>query len=125
MPGWLHAGLDFLHTRDPAVVHRDLHMGNVLMKNGRPKISDLGQSRVVVGRELTSRRTRVKLTALPGRPDVMAPEALTGDYGTPLDIFSFGLMLCQVREQTAGVVWEEEKESISNPSTPFRFGTHE
>ena len=92
-------GLLYLHSRNPAIVHRDLSARNVLLTSSLvAKISDLGNARIV---NLQLSRT---VTRLPGTLAYMPPEAFTehSQYGPMLDIFSFGHLalftLTQVRE---------------------------
>ena len=76
-------GLVFLHNRHPVVVHRDLTALNVLLNSDMTaKIADLGNARM-----LTHDGT---MSYLPGTLVYMPPEAFTQNYGTPLDMFSFG-----------------------------------
>ena len=82
-------GLDYLHTRDPQVIHRDLTAKNVLLTSSlSAKITDMGNSRIV---SMSGQLART-LSQLPGTLVYMPPEALTDDchYGPSLDIFSFG-----------------------------------
>ena len=37
------AGLDYLHSHMPAIVHRDISSKNILLGGNRAKIADLGQ----------------------------------------------------------------------------------
>ena len=94
-------GLLYLHTHNPPVVHRDLSARNVLLTSSLvAKISDLGNARIVDLRPGQLART---LTRLPGTLSYMPPEALVegSQYGSRLDIFSFGHLalftLTQVR----------------------------
>ena len=83
-------GLDYLHTRDPQVIHRDLTAKNVLLTSSlSAKITDMGNSRIVSMRPGQLART---LSQLPGTLVYMPPEALSDDhcYGASLDVFSFG-----------------------------------
>ena len=80
------SGLQYLHSRTPTIVHRDLTPNNILLCNHlRAKITDLGMAR-------TLKTTDTRLTQTPGTPAFMSPECLTDNpvYGLPLDIFSFG-----------------------------------
>ena len=81
------SGLQHLHEQTPAIIHRDLTAGNVLLNSeGVAKISDFGNSRMV-----DLRATPEILTSNPGTLDYMPPEALEGgNYTVKLDNFSFG-----------------------------------
>jgi len=84
-------GLSYLHGQKEAIVHRDLSSNNVLLTTHMvAKISDLGVAKSLKT-STDSRKTRSRLTQLPGTLDFMAPETF-GDnpiYGTPIDVFSF------------------------------------
>ena len=88
-------GLQYLHSRTPPIVHRDLTPNNILLcRHLRAKISDLGVA-------TTLETTDTTLTQIPGTLDFMAPECL-GDnpvYGLPLDIFSFGGVILYITTQ--------------------------
>ena len=76
-------GLVFLHNHSPEVIHRDLTARNVLLNSAMTaKIADLGNSRMV---NIPPSRLNVQRTLV-----YMPPEALTQQYGPPLDMFSFG-----------------------------------
>ena len=81
-------GLDYLHTRDPLVIHRDLTANNVLLDRYlRAKIADFSNSKIVTIEE--------RLTLYPGTRAYSAPEVADGDYDQKCDIFSFAhLTLC-------------------------------
>ena len=84
-------GLDYLHSRTPVIIHRDLTAKNVLLDSQlRAKISDFGNSRIL---EYDSGST--SMTTIPGTLAYMPPEAQgEGDssstYDSSLDVFSFG-----------------------------------
>lgn len=80
-------GLWHLHSQKPAVIHRDLTAGNVLLdRKGVAKISDFGNSKMV-----NIDATPELLTTNPGTLDYMPPEAQEGgDYNERLDHFSYG-----------------------------------
>ena len=77
-------GMHHMHSQSPAIIHRDLTAGNVLLdSNGTAKVSDFGNSRLIDLTEI--------FTSNPGTLDHMPPEALEGElYNTKLDVFSFG-----------------------------------
>ena len=83
--------LSYLHTRRPAVIHRDLSSNNVLLTGHLvAKISDLGTAKMI---RADSKQTKSRLTTAPGTLHFMPPEALDEEdpsYGTPVDVFSFG-----------------------------------
>ncbi|XP_031572101.1 probable serine/threonine-protein kinase DDB_G0271682 [Actinia tenebrosa] len=90
-------GLEYLHGRNPPVVHRDLATKNILLTvDGQPKIADLGVAKVfTAGKDDFA-------TAKPGTPLYAAPETYPtqtkwfgtmAKYGVKVDIFSFGVVL--------------------------------
>ena len=80
-------GLKFAHTRK--IIHRDLKPQNILLKNGVPKISDWGLSRIV------SESTTTTITSF--TPHYAAPEQINGrvkDERT--DIWQLGVILYEL-----------------------------
>ena len=89
-------GLQYLHTRTPPIVHRDLTPNNILLCcHHRAKITDLGLARTL---QATDAKT---LTKAPGTLDFMPPECLPDApaYGLALDIFSFGGVILFITTQ--------------------------
>ena len=82
--------------RPDPIIHRDLSANNVLLtRDMTAKISDLGVAKIldISPREKTELQ---KLTKCPGTHIYMPPEAFTGSYGTPLDIYSFGVLILHI-----------------------------
>ena len=86
-------GLQYLHSRDPPIAHRDLTPNNILLcSNLRAKITDLGVARIMNATDTKS------LTQTPGNFCFMPPESLDDKpvYGLSLDMFSFGGVILYV-----------------------------
>ena len=84
-------GLDYLHSRSPAIIHRDLTARNVLLNSVMvAKITDMGNARIVDFQPGESAKTMTK--GVPGTAVYMPPEAFDDPpkYGPKLDMFSFG-----------------------------------
>ena len=87
-------GLDYLHSRTPAIIHRDLTATNVLLDchlSGvlTAKITDFGNSRFM---DLDPSATPETFTSVPGTINYMPPEVqgCSVKYGPSVDVFSFG-----------------------------------
>eukprot|EP00916_Digyalum_oweni_P024962 GHVL01041190.1.p1 GENE.GHVL01041190.1~~GHVL01041190.1.p1 ORF type:complete len:1039 (+),score=252.12 GHVL01041190.1:152-3268(+) len=82
-------GLDYLHTRDPSIIHRDIKCDNIFVNSntGDLKIGDLGLSKEL--------RTSCA-TSVVGTLEFMAPECLQDKYGSSCDIYSFGLTVFEM-----------------------------
>ncbi|CAE8688025.1 unnamed protein product [Polarella glacialis] len=82
-------GMEYLHTRTPIVLHRDIKGANILVGNdGGVKLSDFG----------CSKRTADTLSqSLRGSIPWMAPEVIqqTG-YGRRSDVWSFGCVIIEM-----------------------------
>ncbi|KAI3828082.1 hypothetical protein L1987_02179 [Smallanthus sonchifolius] len=83
-------GLEYLHTHDPCVIHRDLNCSNIFINGniGKVKIGDLGLA-AVVGKSHVAH-------SLIGTPEYMAPELYEEDYNELVDIYSFGMCLLEM-----------------------------
>ena len=89
-------GLRYLHGHTPnPIIHRDLTANNVLVTpDMSAKISDLGVARI-----LNLNPTRMtQMTACPGTPSYMPPEALVEMpiYSTKMDVFAYGNLMTHV-----------------------------
>merc|ERR1719183_1838619 len=85
-------GLEYLHSRDPPVLHRDIKGANILVGlDCRVKLTDFGCSK---------RTEDAAMATLRGSVPWMAPEViLQRPSRTPADIWSLG---CVVIEMTSG-----------------------
>lgn len=104
-------GLNYLHNHNPTIVHRDISAKNILLGGSRAKIADLGQSKLF-GDSILSRQT-----GMPGAMAYSAPEVLTGKYSEKIDIFSYGILLCQM------ITLEYPRIGINNNTLPSTWLT--
>ncbi|XP_016173948.2 probable serine/threonine-protein kinase WNK11 [Arachis ipaensis] len=83
-------GLNYLHTHDPCIIHRDLNCSNVFVNGntGQVKIGDLGLA-AVVGRSHSAH-------SVLGTPEFMAPELYSEKYTEKVDIYSFGMCVLEM-----------------------------
>lgn len=81
--------LDYLHSSNPPVIHRDLKCDNIfiLSSSAEIRIGDLGLSTTL---EDTHLKSQV------GTPYFMAPEMYEENYGLSVDIYSFGLCVIEM-----------------------------
>ena len=89
-------GLCYLHTLNPPLMHCDLDCNNILLTTTLvAKISDFAVMKVVSPLSLDN------MTKIPGTVSFMPPEAFEDNphYGLPLDVFSFGCVVCCVITQ--------------------------
>ena len=83
-------GLEYLHSQDPPVIHRDLKCENIFINgtSGDLRIGDLGLSTV-------HRNGRV-LSVL-GTPEFMAPDMYEDrSYDEKVDIYAFGMCMLEI-----------------------------
>lgn len=82
-------GLTYLHSLEPAILHRDLKSRNVLLTSQLDaKLTDFGVSR---------ERTDELMTIAVGTSLWMAPEVMMGGhYDGKADVFSFGVLLSEI-----------------------------
>jgi len=90
------AGLEYLHTRTPPVVHRDIKSSNILVGlDNQVKLADFGCSK-----RLENTMTNTMRGSIPW----MAPEVLAHSrYGRAADIWSFGCVVIEMG--TANIPW--------------------
>uniref|UniRef100_A0A671RIN6 Serine/threonine-protein kinase WNK3 n=1 Tax=Sinocyclocheilus anshuiensis TaxID=1608454 RepID=A0A671RIN6_9TELE len=82
-------GLQFLHTRMPPIVHRDLKCDNIFITGptGSVKIGDLGLA--------TLMRTSFAKSVI-GTPEFMAPEMYEEHYDESVDVYAFGMCMLEM-----------------------------
>ncbi|XP_010270165.1 PREDICTED: probable serine/threonine-protein kinase WNK11 isoform X2 [Nelumbo nucifera] len=92
-------GLEYLHTHDPCIIHRDLNCSNVFINGniGQVKIGDLGLA-TIVGRSHAAH-------SVLGTPEFMAPELYEEEYTELVDIYSFGM--CVLEMMTLEIPYSE------------------
>ncbi|WOG85885.1 hypothetical protein DCAR_0105078 [Daucus carota subsp. sativus] len=93
-------GMNYLHHRNPPIVHRDLKTSNLLVdKNWNVKVGDFGLSKLKHATFLTAKSGR-------GTPQWMAPEVLRNERSNEKsDVFSFGVILWELMTQS--IPWSD------------------
>ncbi|KAL3614785.1 putative serine/threonine-protein kinase wnk11 [Castilleja foliolosa] len=83
-------GLNYLHTHEPCVIHRDLNCSNVFINGnvGQVKIGDFGLA-AIVGKNHSAH-------SVLGTPEFMAPELYDENYTEMVDIYSFGMCVLEM-----------------------------
>ncbi|XP_060179070.1 probable serine/threonine-protein kinase WNK9 isoform X1 [Lycium barbarum] len=82
-------GLNYLHSHDPPVIHRDLKCDNIFINGnqGEVKIGDLGLAAIL-------RKSHAERCV--GTPEFMAPEVYAEEYNELVDIYSFGMCILEM-----------------------------
>ncbi|CAM9656328.1 unnamed protein product [Chrysoparadoxa australica] len=83
-------GLQYLHSKDPPIIHRDLKCDNIFINGHRGdiRIGDLGLS--------TSNTRTDKTMSVLGTPEFMAPELYDESYNEKVDIYAFGMCMLEM-----------------------------
>ncbi|XP_073270961.1 serine/threonine-protein kinase WNK8-like isoform X1 [Primulina huaijiensis] len=100
-------GLDYLHSQNPPVIHRDLKCDNILVNGncGEVKIGDLGLATIM--QQPTAK-------SVIGTPEFMAPELYEEEYNELVDIYSFGMCMLEM------VALEYPYAECKNPAQIYR-----
>ncbi|KAJ1419226.1 Serine/threonine-protein kinase, active site [Sesbania bispinosa] len=98
-------GLEYLHSHDPPVIHRDLKCDNIFVNGhlGQVKIGDLGLAAILRGSQHAH-----------STPEFMAPELYEEEYNELVDIYSFGM--CMIELFTSEFPYSE----CSNPAQIYK-----
>ncbi|KAL4564754.1 hypothetical protein LXL04_028825 [Taraxacum kok-saghyz] len=107
-------GMNYLHTSNPVIVHRDLKTPNLLVdKNWVVKVCDFGMSRMKHNTFLSSKSTA-------GTPEWMAPEVLRNEPSNEkCDVYSFGVILWELA--TLRIPWTEMNSMQVVGAVGFQF----
>ncbi|KAI8557520.1 hypothetical protein RHMOL_Rhmol04G0017000 [Rhododendron molle] len=83
-------GLNYLHTHEPCIIHRDLNCSNVFINGnvGQVKIGDFGLA-ATVGKNHSAH-------SILGTPEFMAPELYEENYTELIDIYSYGMCVLEM-----------------------------
>lgn len=93
-------GLQFLHSLDPPLLHRDLKTPNVMLASSDArdpavaKIADFGLTKELLTETLRGETASNREVT---NPTWLAPEVLAAkNYGKPSDVYAFGLILWEL-----------------------------
>lgn len=100
-------GLDYLHSQNPPIIHRDLKCDNIFVNgnHGEVKIGDLG---------LATAMQQPTAKSIIGTPEFMAPELYEEEYNELIDIYSFGMCMLEM------VTLEYPYSECKNPAQIFK-----
>eukprot|EP00457_Paulinella_chromatophora_P003004 gb/GEZN01003009.1/.p1 GENE.gb/GEZN01003009.1/~~gb/GEZN01003009.1/.p1 ORF type:complete len:634 (-),score=57.37 gb/GEZN01003009.1/:232-2133(-) len=105
------SALSYCHSKK--VVHRDIKGKNILVdKSGKLKLADFGSAKRVANMDKMAPTQSYNYTPL-----WTAPEVLTGDYNSKVDIWSLGCVIIEMA--SANTPWAEQ-----NFENPFRALYH-
>ncbi len=106
--------LEYLHTRTPPIIYRDLNPRNIMLSGSRVFLIDFGIARLF---------TPLKKATVIGTPGYAAPEQYRGDAEPRSDLYALGVMTHfmltgQDPEVNSGTLFTFERPSIRNPLIP-------
>lgn len=81
--------LDYLHSHEPPIIHRDLKADNIFINGstGEIRVGDFG---------LSAHRTCTHAASVLGTPEFMAPELYEENYSESVDIYAFGMCVVEM-----------------------------
>ena len=102
-------GMNYLHSFEPPILHRDLKSMNVLLdKNFQVKIADFGSTKFL----------EVQMTKQKGTFQWMAPEVIkSSSYTEKADVFSFGIIMHELASRQPPYYGVDKKEVARNVAT--------
>lgn len=83
------SGINYLHSRKPLVVHRDIKSPNILLQDGLAKLADVGLARTKAESDMTAQKG---FTVAWAAPEVVYRKRAT----EKIDIWSFGIILWEI-----------------------------
>ncbi|XP_056691805.1 probable serine/threonine-protein kinase WNK9 [Spinacia oleracea] len=102
-------GLDYLHTRDPPIVDRDVKLLNIFVdgNTGIIKLGDFGFATLI--------EPGTSVHNCIGSPMCMAPEVFQGNYNEMVDIHAFGIcVLWMVTREIPYAEWINDDDFYRN-----------
>lgn len=102
-------GMNYLHSFEPPILHRDLKSMNVLLdKNFQVKIADFGSTKFL----------EVQMTKQKGTFQWMAPEVIkSSSYTEKADVFSFAIIMHELASRQPPYYGVDKKEVARNVAT--------
>lgn len=103
--GCLASALDFIHSKDIAIKHKDIKPANILFYNGLVLLADWGLSNCFKDEETSRSKGWTHCTAPYAAPEVIKRE----ERGTAQDIFSLGLVYMEMLAAIGQVlIWDQQ-----------------